>query len=124
MCKKHVNFNKAVSGLFVFLIVISVSIVNAAALQQENVTLFHSKANKLAVNESKDEELIRLKVDGLASGACARLVQSALLDVNGVKDAEVSHMEGKALVQVEKGKVKIDELIEAVEKAGYSASEN
>lgn len=124
MCKRHVHFNNAVFGLVVFLIVISVSVVNAAALQQEKVTPFHSKVNKLAANDSKGEELIRLKVNGMTCSACEGAVRRALLNVEGVKSAEVSYKKEMAVVKIEEGTAKVNELIKAVEKAGFSASEN
>jgi len=49
-------------------------------------------------------------------------VQSALSKVPGVKKAEVS-LPDKAVVTVHKGKVKTDQLIAAVKKAGYGAKE-
>jgi copper chaperone CopZ len=44
-------------------------------------------------------------------------VRSALTSVKGVKSADVTM--GKAVVKVEKGKVKSDDLIKALKKAGY-----
>ncbi|OHB44420.1 MAG: hypothetical protein A3J92_06075 [Planctomycetes bacterium RIFOXYC2_FULL_41_27] len=58
----------------------------------------------------------------MTCGACSKAVKSALLKVTGVTDAVVSHDEGKAVVIIEKGKVKADEIIKAVENAGFSAS--
>jgi copper chaperone CopZ len=49
-------------------------------------------------------------------------VQSALSKVPGVIKAEVT-MPDKAVVTVDKKKVKSDQLIKAVKKAGYSAKE-
>jgi copper chaperone CopZ len=46
-------------------------------------------------------------------------VRSALTEIKGVKSADV--VIGKATVKVEKGKVKADDLIKAVKKAGYTA---
>ncbi|OHB43443.1 MAG: hypothetical protein A2069_02320 [Planctomycetes bacterium GWB2_41_19] len=60
----------------------------------------------------------------MTCGACSKTVKSALLKVTGVKDAVVSHDEGKAVVIVEKGKANTQELIKAVETAGFSASKN
>jgi copper chaperone CopZ len=47
-------------------------------------------------------------------------VQSALSKVSGVISAEVTFPD-KAVVKVEKGKVKNSQLIEALKKAGYTA---
>jgi copper chaperone len=70
------------------------------------------------------EEEVELKVDGMTCGMCENAVKTALLNCKGVKDAEVSHKEGKAVVKVEEGKAETDELIKAVEKAGFSASKS
>ncbi len=70
------------------------------------------------------EEEVELKVDGMTCGMCENAVKTALLNCKGVKDAEVSHKEGKAVVKIEEGKAKTDELIKAVEKAGFSASKS
>ena len=47
-------------------------------------------------------------------------MRSALTGVSGVLDAEVTYPD-KAVVKVEKGKVKTDRLIAALKKAGYTA---
>ena len=49
-------------------------------------------------------------------------MQSALSKLPGVKKAEVS-LPDKAIVTVEKSKVTTDQLIAAVKKAGYGATE-
>lgn len=49
--------------------------------------------------------------------------KGALTACEGVTDAQVSHKDGKAVVQVEKGKANKDVLIEAVKQVGFSASE-
>ncbi len=71
-----------------------------------------------------DNEEVVLNVNGMTCGMCENAVKAALLNCKGVKDAEVSHKEGKAIVKVEEGKTKTDELIKAVEKAGFSASKS
>lgn len=107
-----------------FVIVISASVVKAVTLPEGIVASFNLKPNELAEAKPQDEEEVELKVNGMTCGACEKVVKSAILGVKGVRDAEVSHEEGKAVVKVEKGKARTDELIKAVEKAGFSASNN
>ena len=107
-----------------FGIIISASIVKAVTLPQDNTVCLNPKPYELAEGKPTNEEQIELKVNGMTCGACSKTVKSALLKVTGVKDAVVSHDEGKAVVIVEKGKAKTDELIKAVENAGFSASKN
>jgi copper chaperone CopZ len=83
-----------------------------------------SASYEFAYAGAENEEEVVLNVKGMTCGMCENTVKTALLKCNGVKDAEVSHKEGKAVVKVEEGKAKTDELIKAVEKAGFSASKS
>ena len=80
------------------------------------------QAKQLSTAESSNEEVV-LNVKGLTCGGCEGRVQGALTKCEGVKDAQVSHKDGKAVVQIEDGKAKVEELIKAVESVGFSASE-
>lgn len=72
----------------------------------------------------ENEEEVVLNVEGMTCGACEDIVKSQLLKVDGVKDASADCKKDKAVVKVEGGKVNVDELIQAVEKAGFSASKS
>lgn len=121
---KYIHFGYVLLLPVAFVIVISASVVKAVTLPEGIVASFNLKPNELAEAKPQDKEEVELKVNGMTCGACEKVVKSALLRVKGVKDAEVNHEEGKAVVTVEKGKAKTDELIKAVEKAGFSASKN
>lgn len=121
---KYIHFGYLSLIPVAFGIIISTSVVNAVTLPQDNEVSFDSKPYELAEGKSANAEEIELKVKGMTCGACSNTVKSALLRVKGVKDAEVSHAEGKAVVKIEKGKVKTAELIKAIENAGFSASKN
>ena len=121
---KYLNFGYLSLIPVTFGIIISTSVVNAATLPQDNTFYLNPKPYELAEGKSTNEEQIELKVNGMTCGACSKSVKSALLRVTGVKDAVVSHEEGKAVVIIEKGKAKTDEIIKAIEQAGFSASKN
>ncbi len=78
---------------------------------------------KLSTSESADTEEVVLNVKGMTCGGCENRVKGALIGCAGVKDAQVSYKDGKAVVEVEKGKANKEKLIEAVEKVGFTASE-
>ncbi len=80
------------------------------------------QAKQLSTSESGSEQVV-LNVKGMTCGGCANRVKDALVECAGVKDAQVNHKDGKAVVQVENGKANAQNLIEAVEKVGFSASE-
>ena len=75
----------------------------------------------VSVAKAGEGEVV-LNVKGMTCGMCENAVKTALMNCSGVKDAEVSHKEGKAVVKVEGSEAKTDELIEAVEKSGFKAS--
>ena len=63
---------------------------------------------------------IELHVEGMHCSACAASVRRALAGVEGVADASVSH--GDELARVTGTALPEDQLLEAVRKAGYTAS--
>jgi len=75
-----------------------------------------------AIGEEKEIEKVTLKVEGIKISCCAEKVQSALQKVPEVKTVEVSLERKEAVVEFEKGKVTLAQLIEAVKEAGYQAS--
>ncbi len=64
-----------------------------------------------------------LKITGMTCGSCAKLSENAILDVNGVKNAQVNIANNKAQVEYDEKQTSIDEVIKAIEKAGYGAFE-
>jgi copper chaperone CopZ len=81
-----------------------------------------AKLQKISTAESADTEELVLNVSGMTCAGCEGRVKGALTACEGVTDAQVSHKDGKAVVQVE-GNANKEELIKAVEKVGFSASE-
>jgi len=73
--------------------------------------------------EAADTEEVVLNISGMTCAGCEGRVKGALTACEGVADAQVSHKDGKAVVQVEKGKANRDVLIEAVKQVGFTATE-
>ncbi|WP_368940198.1 copper-exporting P-type ATPase CopA [Proteus mirabilis] len=67
---------------------------------------------------SIDDDSTQLLIDGMTCASCVSKVQKALQSVTGVENARVNLAERSALVT---GHVNHDDLINAVEKAGYGA---
>ncbi|MHC4183909.1 MAG: heavy-metal-associated domain-containing protein, partial [Planctomycetota bacterium] len=82
-----------------------------------------TKESGSAESVAQNADDIVLNIKGMTCGGCANRVKGALTECTGVKDAQVNHKDGKAVVQVENGKANAQKLIEAVEKIGFSASE-
>lgn len=126
---------KLSSILFAAIFVLSFSAAQACAVipgkaccnepcKDEACPLKEAKAKLIKVSTAeagKTEEVV-LNVKGMTCAGCEARVKGALTACEGVTNAQVSHKDGKAVVQVE-GKANKEVLIEAVEKAGFSASE-
>jgi copper chaperone CopZ len=70
----------------------------------------------------KKAHQIDLKVTGMSCGHCEMRVSNALKEVDGVLEASASHERGWAVAKVkDEASVSVDELIAAVQEAGYEA---
>ena len=65
---------------------------------------------------------VELKVEGMTCGGCVRSVTKKLSGVAGVSSAVVDLAAGKAAVQYDDSRAKVEELIAAVEQIGFHAS--
>ncbi len=60
----------------------------------------------------------KVKITGMSCASCARVVESVLKEVEGVKEVKVNLADESAVIELEKD-VSIKEIAEKVEKAGY-----
>lgn len=60
-----------------------------------------------------------LTVDGMACDGCEESVENALRDVSGVADVVADHESNRVTVE---GDADVDELVTAVQEAGFEAS--
>jgi copper chaperone CopZ len=85
------------------------------------------KSNERAQTEKKaeavaaDVQKVKLGVEGMTCSGCAFGVETALKNVAGVKQAEVRFDEKSAEVEFDPTIAKVDQLVEAVSKAGFKA---
>jgi len=66
-------------------------------------------------------EKVTLKIEGMTGSCCAPSINDALLKTNGVKKASVSFDDAEAVVEFNAKEVTTEQIIKAVEKAGYKA---
>ena len=64
---------------------------------------------------------VTLNIDGMTCGGCVKSVTKVLNDLDGVRSATVSLENKNAQVEFDEGKIRIAQLVEAVEDAGYDA---
>jgi len=64
-----------------------------------------------------------LQVSGMRCGGCELLVKEALEEVEGVREAEVSHLKGTVVVDYEADMVSIASLAAVIEEQGFKVNE-
>jgi copper chaperone len=62
-----------------------------------------------------------LDVDGMSCSSCVRHVEGALRKLEGVFEIEVKLAEGKVRVQHDPSKAPVQQIIAAIEDAGYES---
>jgi Cu+-exporting ATPase len=71
--------------------------------------------------EAPSEGKVELKLNGMSCAACAAKIERKLNKLEGVQKAEVNLATEKASVDYDSSKVKVSDLIKAVEVLGYNA---
>lgn len=62
---------------------------------------------------------IRMRISGMTCGGCATALEAALRGIPGVQSAAASYEKGEASVEFDPARVKAEQLVEAVKKAGF-----
>ena len=62
-----------------------------------------------------------IKIEGMTCGHCAMSITNEIATIEGVSNVKVDHTQGNAIVESEG--VSNEQLAEAVEEAGYTATE-
>jgi Cu+-exporting ATPase len=65
---------------------------------------------------------VELRVDGMTCAGCVHGVTRKLSGVGGVSSAAVDLATGKATVQYDGARAKVEDLVKAVQQIGYQAS--
>lgn len=78
-----------------------------------------SKAGYKLVKEEEKIEKIEMKVGGMSCAACAKAVERVTKKLDGVKESNVNIATEKAVISYDENKVSLDEINNAIIKAGY-----
>ena len=65
-------------------------------------------------------ETLTLNISGMVCGGCANTVRQALLALDGVAEAGVSHVEGTAEVTFDPSRVQPTQIRTAIDASGYA----
>ncbi len=69
--------------------------------------------------QAAEKKTVELKIKGMGCEMCAKAVEKVVSRCAGVMGCDVSVKEGKATIEIEVGKAKAGEVIEAIEDAGF-----
>lgn len=76
----------------------------------------------LAVSaEQADVTAANFAVEGMSCMGCEKSIKTRLSRLDGVKEVEASHKEGRATVQYDPSKVSTDEIAAQINALGFSA---
>jgi len=91
---------------------------------QTNAQSCAASSNKKAITENNNQrnsKTVKLKITGMTCAGCANHVSKALKNVNGVIEQSVEYPGDVAIIKYDVAKTKPEELIKAIEEAGYQA---
>jgi P-type Cu+ transporter len=91
----------------------------------EKVTVPQKEAatNSLSpISELQKDKRISLSLSGMHCASCAGLIERSLKKVSGVAQANVNFAAEKALIRFDESKATVDQMVGAVQKAGYKAT--
>lgn len=94
----------------------------SAALSSGTETAMAFTAAPAAAAEQKSPETIPLAVQGMTCVSCEPTVKKALTKLPGVSGVKVSYKTGEAVIEYDPEKVTPEQMIDAINKSGYSAS--
>jgi len=68
------------------------------------------------------EKIIKLKIEGMHCGSCAKIIEMELMEVSGVKSVKIDSADKSGEVTIEEGIAKESEIIAAITRAGYKGT--
>ncbi len=95
-------------------------VVSIFILTVAGVLFFSASMNDAWSSEGAVKQ-VTLKVEGMTCATCPVTVKAVLKRLPGVINADVSFKEAKAVVSYREGKVTVEQMIKAIEDAGYYA---
>ena len=90
-------------------------------IKSDSKNISNLPADKATLSSGRDKR-VSLSLSGMHCASCAGIIERSLKKVAGVKQANVNFAAEKASVIFDENQATIENLIEAIKKAGYTAS--
>ena len=68
-------------------------------------------------------ETVDIKVEGMTCTGCEKHITDAILTLDGINHAKLSHVEGNAIVEFDKSQTTKKDIVDAINGSGYKVVE-
>lgn len=102
-----------------FLNNVPTSVSKALSFSKNEPVLINENDNENVIKKPNSNKRISIAISGMHCSSCASLIERSLKKIQGVKEANVNFVAEKASVFYNEQEVGENDLIKAVEKAGY-----
>lgn len=91
---------------------------------EKHVDAWKEALGKAGFELEEDYQLISqtLNIKGMTCSSCANTIERTLKNLDGMEEASINPVTNTASIMYDKKKVKLSEILKAIEKSGYSAS--
>ena len=64
-----------------------------------------------------------IKVEGMTCTGCEEHITTAIMELDGINHAKLSHTEGNAIIEFDKSKTSKEKIVDAINASGYKVIE-
>jgi copper chaperone CopZ len=104
-----------------FVEILTAAILTVGLLAISGCEKSEQPAAQAEQNQVVKAQHVKLAVDGMTCGSCAKSIETALAMKSGVIKGQVSLDENACDVEYDASKTNADEIVATIEKAGYKA---
>lgn len=80
------------------------------------------KALTIFASEKSGAEKVMVSVGGMTCAGCEAMIENVVKKLDGIITVKADYQKGEVHVELEKGKVNVDDMVTAINKAGFKAA--
>ena len=110
-------------GLISFIAVIVISLTTFQACNDDHD---HDHDHDDHDHETVKTEMLTtldIKVEGMTCTGCEKHITTAIMELDGINHAKLSHTAGNAIVEFDKSKTNKEKIVDAINASGYKVVE-
>ncbi len=105
---------------YILLIVVVVNLISFVSCNPNSETS-EKIVNAENVNPA-NVQMVKIEIEGMVCTGCENHINGDILKMEGVLSSKTSHEEGSSVVEFDKTKLKVDDIITTVNATGYEAT--